>query len=83
MAEAGRVERPRRVSTFTGFKPDKHATCAPLWLAESGPLEGHALASTRRLATACSTLAASLSLLVGSVRIARTSLRLKGGSLSR
>ena len=83
MAEAGRVERPRRVSTFTGFKPDKHATFTPLGLAESGPIEVHSLTSTRRLATACRTFAASLSLLVGSVRIARTSLRLKGGSLSR
>ncbi len=32
-------------------------------MAESGPLEGHALSSTHRLATACSTLAASLSMI--------------------
>ena len=34
-------------------------------LAESGPLEGHVVSNTRRLATACSTLAASLSITEG------------------
>ncbi len=31
---------PERI--IVGFKPTKRATCEPLYLAESGPLEGHA-----------------------------------------
>ena len=42
MAEAERVERSRSFRIVVGFKPTKHATCEPLNLAESGPLEGHA-----------------------------------------
>jgi hypothetical protein len=31
---------PKRI--IVGFRPTKHATCEPLGLAESGPVEGHA-----------------------------------------
>jgi hypothetical protein len=83
LAEAGRVERPRRVSTFTGFKPDKHATCAPLCLAESCDPASHNLAAALRLANEPGPCPVNSPLLVGRLGIAPRSLRLKGGSLSR
>src|SRR5215471_18699293 len=46
---------------IVGFKPTKHATCEPPYLAESGPLEGHAAGrhpsvSNRVQGPACFTL---------------------------
>ena len=61
LAEAERVERSRPLRVIVGFKPTKHATCEPLYLAESGPLEGHAAGrhpsvSNRVQGPACFTL---------------------------
>ena len=62
LAEAERVERSRSSRIIVGFKPTKHATCEPLdwWRADHSkamPRDG-----THRLATACRTLPASLSM---------------------
>ena len=61
LAEAERVERPRPLPVFAGFKPTKHATCEPLAWRRADHSKAMPQDGTHRLATACRTLPASLS----------------------
>src|SRR6185503_14281477 len=68
LAEAERVERSRPFRVIIGFKPTKHATCEPLNWRRVDHSKAMPQSGTHRLATACRTLPASLSLVGARLR---------------
>jgi hypothetical protein len=62
LAEAERVERSRPSWVIVGFKPTKHATCEPLDWRRADHSKAMPHDGTHRLATACRTPPASLSM---------------------
>jgi hypothetical protein len=63
LAEAERVERLRTSQIIVGFRPTKHATCEPLGWRRADHSKAMPHDGTHRLATACRTPPASLSLI--------------------
>lgn len=61
LAEAERVERSRPFRIIVGFKPTKHAACEPLDWRRADHSKAMPQNGTHRLATACRTPPASLS----------------------
>src|SRR5262249_37164480 len=68
LAEAERVERSRSSRIIAGFKPTKHAACEPLGWRRADHSKAMPQDSTHRLATACRTLPASLSIVGARLR---------------
>jgi hypothetical protein len=68
LAEAERVERSRPLRIIVGFKPTKHATCEPPGWRRADHSKAMPHAGTHRLATACRTPPASLSVIGARLR---------------
>ena len=68
LAEAERVERSRPLRIIVGFKPTKHATCEPLSWRRADHSKAMPHGDTHRLATACRTPPASLSVIGARLR---------------
>jgi hypothetical protein len=68
LAEAERVERSRPLRIIVGFKPTKHATCEPLGWRRADHSKAMPHDGTHRLATACRTPPASLSMIGARLR---------------
>ena len=68
LAEAERVERSRPLRIIVGFKPTKHATCEPLSWRRADHSKAMPHGDTHRLATACRTPPASLSVMGARLR---------------
>src|SRR5215467_12264573 len=68
LAEAERVERSRPSRIIVEFKPTKHATCEPPGWRRADHSKAMPQDGTHRLATACRTLPASLSMIGARLR---------------